>query len=379
MKLSLLIAFATALSSKAALIQFNISPAGTDAAVGLSPSNQVPAITNSTGSGDTISGGIVLDTDTSTFAFAIGYGSAAGFTDLTGPPAAMHIHGPAATNQNASPILDLAPYNFQASNPALGGVIVGTVTFPTNSVSNLLAGLTYINISTALNTNGEIRGQLIPQIVSNGPPSISCSATSTVQCGTPATVSVLVSDPDGDPLTVVWSANGMAFQTNMLAASAPGASVSLSANVSLPLGTNTVAVTATDTVSNSVSCSTVVTVVDTIPPVITHVSATPSTIWPPNHKMVKVQVHADVTDACGPTTWKIVSVSSNEPVNGHGDGNTSPDWTITGDHTVNVRAERSGNGHGRIYTITVQATDAAGNVSEPKSVTVSVPHSQGKG
>jgi hypothetical protein len=379
MKLCSSLLFVAALSSHAALVQFNLSPHGTDVAVGLSPSNQVPAVTNSTGSGDAISGGIVLDTDTLVFGFAIGYGSAAGFTDLSGAPIAMHIHGPAAPGQNAGVILDLAPFNFQASNPALGGVIVGTVMFPTNAVSNLLAGLTYVNIHTALNPDGEIRGQLIPAIVSNAPPTISCSATSTVECGTPATVNALVSDPDGDPMTVVWSVNGVSFQTNKLAASAPGASVNLSANISLPLGTNVVTVTTTDIVNNTASCSTVITVVDTIPPVITHVTASPATLWPPNHKLLTVQVHADVTDICGPTTWKIVSVSSNESVDGQGDGHTSPDWMITGDHTVKLRAERSGKGNGRIYTITVQATDAAGNVSELKSVTVTVPHSHGKG
>jgi CHRD domain len=379
MKLCSTLVFAVALSSQAALVQFNISPSGTDAAVGLSPSNQVPAVTNSTGSGDAISGGIVLDTETSVFAFAIGYGSAAGFSDLSGAPTAMHIHGPAAAGHNASPIIDLAPFNFQASNPALGGVIVGTILFPTNSVSNLLAGLTYVNIHTALNPDGEIRGQLIPAIVSNGPLTISCSAASTNECGTPAVVSVLVSDPDGDPMTVVWSANGMAFKTNTVPAGAPGASVSLSANISLPLGTNTVTVTTTDTVNNTASCSTIVTVVDTIPPVITHIAVSPATLWPPNHKMVRVQVRADVMDICGPTTWKIISVTSNESPNSQGDGNTASDWAITGDHTVSLRAERSGRGNGRIYTITIQATDAAGNVSDPKSVTVTVPHSQGRG
>lgn len=379
MKLCSSLILAAALSSHAALVQFNISPAGTDAAIGLSPSNQVPAVTNSSGSGDTLSGGIMLDTESGVFAFAIGYGSAAGFSDLSGPPTAMHIHGPATAGENASPILDLAPFNFQAANAAQGGVIVGTVLFPTNSISNLLAGLTYVNIHTALNPDGEIRGQLIAAIVTNGPPSITCSAASTNECGTTATVSVLVSDPDGDAMTVIWTANGMAFKTNTVPAGPPGVSVNLSASISLPLGTNVVTVTTSDTVDNTASCSTVVTVVDTIPPVITHVAASPATIWPPNHKMVAVRVHADVMDVCGPTTWKIVSVSSNESVNDRGDGNTSPDWTITGDHTVNLRAERSGRGNGRIYTITVQATDAAGNVSELKTVTVTVPHSRGRG
>jgi hypothetical protein len=70
-------------------------------------------------------------------------------------------------------------------------------------------------------------------------------------------------------------------------------------------------------------------------------------------------------------------VSSNEPDNGLGDGDTANDWVITGPMTVQLRAERAGNGTGRVYTITVRCTDAAGNSSE-RTVTVSVPKSQGK-
>jgi hypothetical protein len=70
-------------------------------------------------------------------------------------------------------------------------------------------------------------------------------------------------------------------------------------------------------------------------------------------------------------------VSSNEPENGLGDGDTSPDWKITGNLTLNLRAERSGKGSGRIYTITVKCADADGN-SSSGNVRVSVPHDQGK-
>jgi hypothetical protein len=45
---------------------------------------------------------------------------------------------------------------------------------------------------------------------------------------------------------------------------------------------------------------------------------------------------------------------------------------------VKLRAERSGNGSGRIYTMTYIATDACGNSSETASTTVTVPHSTGK-
>jgi hypothetical protein len=122
-----------------------------------------------------------------------------------------------------------------------------------------------------------------------------------------------------------------------------------------------------------------VTVTDTNPPVITSVRVAPAQLWPPNHKLKTISVQADVTDDCSATTWKVISVSSNEADNGKGDGNTTNDAQIIGDHAVKLRAERAGGGSGRVYTITVQATDAAGNLSEPKTATVAVPHSKGKG
>ena len=67
---------------------------------------------------------------------------------------------------------------------------------------------------------------------------------------------------------------------------------------------------------------------------------------------------------------KILSVSGD-------DGATASDWDITGDLTVDLRAERSGKGDGRVYTITVECTDDSGNSSQ-SIVEVKVPHDQGK-
>jgi hypothetical protein len=148
-------------------------------------------------------------------------------------------------------------------------------------------------------------------------------------------------------------------------------------SVDLPLGTNSIGVSVTDSATNTTSCGTTVTVVDTTPPVIQSAAATPNVIWPPNHKMVYVNVRAVVTDTCSATTWKIIRVRSSESLNGRGDGNTSSDYQIVGDHAVKVRAERTGKGDGRIYTITLQAKDTSGNLSETKNVQVLVPKSQG--
>ena len=136
--------------------------------------------------------------------------------------------------------------------------------------------------------------------------------------------------------------------------------------------------TATDADGNTSELSWVeeVTVVDTTPPVIASVSATPNVLWPPNYKMRPVTLSVSVADACDPASvCQLVSVSSNEPVNGLGDGNTAPDWAITGDLTASLRAERSGTGTGRIYTLAVTCTDASGNASAGEA-TVTVPHNR---
>jgi hypothetical protein len=371
------LAFSLALNSQAAIIQFNLSPAGTDAAVGLSPLNEVPAATNSTGSGNEISAGISFDTETSILTLAVGYGSAAGFSNLTAQASTMHIHGPAGPGTNAPVTIVLDTYNFRATDPTLGGVIYGQVPIPTNKVAELLANLYYINIHTANYLEGEIRGQLVAEI--NRPPVVACPEPVTVECGSLTTLTNQVSDPEGDALVVVWSVNGTAIQTNELAAGTTTTPADVSFPAEFPLGTNNVVVTVTDSATNTATCSTTVTVVDTIPPVIVKVIASPNCLWPPNHKMVPVRFAARVTDACGPTSWKIISITSNQAVNARGSGKTAPDWEITGDHTASLRAERSGKDGSRIYTITVQAKDGSGNMSAPKTVVVTVPHDQGDG
>jgi uncharacterized repeat protein (TIGR01451 family) len=139
-----------------------------------------------------------------------------------------------------------------------------------------------------------------------------------------------------------------------------------------PLGSTTVNCSATDVAGNQATCSFTVTVKDTEGPKITGLTASPSVLRPPNHQMVLVTLTATATDNAGTPVCKITSASSNEPVNGIGDGDQEPDWIIAGDLTVYLRSERAETGTGRIYTIVVTCTDAAGN-SASKSVTVSVP------
>jgi hypothetical protein len=112
-----------------------------------------------------------------------------------------------------------------------------------------------------------------------------------------------------------------------------------------------------------------------LPSAVKNVSANPSVLWPPNHKMVEVTVAVEAQDelAC-----RIVNVTCNEPITGPDDGDANPDWQRTGDpSSVLLRAERAGAKEGRIYTIHVECTDASGTATA--TVDVTVPHDQGKG
>jgi hypothetical protein len=102
----------------------------------------------------------------------------------------------------------------------------------------------------------------------------------------------------------------------------------------------------------------------------TSVAASPSSLWPPNHKMVPVSVNVSVADNCT-SSCSIVQVSGN-------DGASAADWQVTGALTLNLRADRSGGAsNGRTYTVTLQCTDDA-NMTATKTVAVTVPHDQGK-
>ncbi len=137
------------------------------------------------------------------------------------------------------------------------------------------------------------------------------------------------------------------------------------------VGTTQVVVTATDESGNSTSQTIDVTVTDAEAPSITEASANPPILWSPNHKLVDVAVAYAAGDKCNTTTCSL-SVSSNEPENGTGDGDMAPDWEIVGPNLVRLRAERAGTGSGRTYTITISCADAAGNVAH-RTVTVAVP------
>jgi len=96
-------------------------------------------------------------------------------------------------------------------------------------------------------------------------------------------------------------------------------------------------------------------------------------IWPPNHKMVDVGIKGVTDPDDDPVTLTIVSITSDEPTNDSGDGNHTPDAYGIGTNIATVRAERSGDGDGRVYVVNFIAEDGNGGVSEG-SVIIGVPH-----
>jgi hypothetical protein len=202
-------------------------------------------------------------------------------------------------------------------------------------------------------------------VIDNTPPLISCPSNIIIDavagtCAAPVSFTVGATDNCSTPSIGLDHASGSSF----------------------PVGTTTVHATATDAAGNSSACSFTVTVKDITPPVIT-VIGNSIDLWPPNHEYSTVNVTdlvASASDLCDPgvslNSVVIASVSSDEPNNSAGDGNTTNDIVIApGCKSVQLRAERMGGGNGRVYTITFKVTDSSGN-STSATAKVTVPKSQ---
>ena len=74
------------------------------------------------------------------------------YSGLSGPATAAHFHGPAEAGKNAGVAVPIANI---ASSPA-----EGSATLTDAQAADLAAGKYYVNIHTAANPGGEIRGQV---------------------------------------------------------------------------------------------------------------------------------------------------------------------------------------------------------------------------
>jgi hypothetical protein len=226
------------------------------------------------------------------------------------------------------------------------------------SGSTFPLGVTTVSCS-ATNASGTSTGSFQVTVVDTTPPVITA----------PSVFEVEATSPAGAIANFVVTAQDL-VEGDVVALCAPPS------GSQFPLGTTTVVCSATDSRGNGDVTSFEVVVQDTTGPEVTSISATPNTLWPPDHRMVDVVVTATLADAVDPApTWRIVSVTSNQPSNGLGDGDQPIDWIITGPSTLQLRAEWA-QGRTRIYTITIETMDASGNVGMA-SVTVKVASSKG--
>lgn len=114
---------------------------------------------------------------------------------------------------------------------------------------------------------------------------------------------------------------------------------------------------------------------DTVAPTL-EVKLSHESLWPANHRYVDVTATITASDDSGvEPTVELVSVVSDEPDDGEDDGSTVDDVVVVDDTTFRLRAERSGSGDGRTYTVTYRATDGAGNETTT-TATVEVPLSR---
>jgi len=227
----------------------------------------------------------------------------------------------------------------------------------------VINGVLYVAGSAEGNLQSAILEAFTPEIIDTTPPVITPTVTPAPNAQGWSNTDVTVSWNVTDPESGIVSSTGCNTTT---------------------LTTETASTTLTCSATNAVGLSNSISVtikIDKTPPTMT-CSATPNSLWPPNHKMVNVTTSVTMNDSLsGASGFTLTSVTSNEPDEGLGDGDVANDiqgWAIgTADTAGSLRAERSGSGTGRIYTLSYEGKDAAGNTT-PCSVTVKVPHDKGK-
>src|SRR5437879_10554685 len=206
-------------------------------------------------------------------------------------------------------------------------------------------------------------GTVITVVAVNHPPVAVAGLDQTLECAGQSTRVMLdgskSSDPDGDALSFVWkNESGNLVGTTAVFQLTPA------------MGTHTFTLTVTDTGGLSSMATTHVTVRDTNAPSL-HVALSPNVLWPPNHRLMQINATVNANDSCDANpTVALVSITSNEPDEGLGDGDQPNDIQAVGGGPIPfgtdvrsflLRAERSGMGPGRIYTVTYTARDAFGN------------------
>jgi hypothetical protein len=147
-------------SASAGIIEFDLMGNGGS---GMLTTNENPPATG-TGSGGEVGAGIFYDDLINQLTINVGWGSGAGFSDLTGNVTVAHIHAApdALFTSNGPVIINLDGATPGFNNSATNGGWTNTqVTLSDAQEKQLLNGFLYLNAHTAANPPGEIRGNLV--------------------------------------------------------------------------------------------------------------------------------------------------------------------------------------------------------------------------
>jgi hypothetical protein len=175
-------------------------------------------------------------------------------------------------------------------------------------------------------------------------------------------------EPDGSGVKEIHlSLTGA--QTGRTVVSGSTASVTIAAE-----GSTTLTYFGVDNAGNQERPKTRTVRIDKTPPRVS-CSVRPKSIWPPNHKMVSVKTSVAVSDSVsGSAGFTLTRVRSNEPL-AHGD---IQGFVVGTPATAGkLVADRLGTGKGRVYTLTYNGLDVAGN-SALCQTAVTVPHDEPK-
>jgi uncharacterized delta-60 repeat protein len=291
------------------------------------------------------------------------------------------IQGTAA-DQDADDVLE---YQWRAGET----ILLGPTPVGENGACPLDLSTTLVGIGTHTLTLEVSDGQATSRddmilTIDNSAPHAAASGGGVYEINTDVTLGGNVSDFDGDLLQYAWKEETDTISFGTIQAIAGGTPVSLTpyTTANLGLGMHTIILQVDDGTNEPVTSTIEVEMVDTTVPVLGPV-ANQTILWPPNHQMVEIIIQANASDNSGGPVTLFAVVGSNEPQDGLGDGDTSPDWIgpivdqESGTITLQLRAERSGSGSGREYIITITATDEVNNNSST-DVKILVPHDKRK-
>jgi hypothetical protein len=173
-------------------------------------------------------------------------------------------------------------------------------------------------------------------------------------------------DPGGSGVADIRYSLTGAQQSGVIAVGNP-ASITLTAE-----GITTVSFSAVDKAGNVGPSGSLAVAIDRTGPVIAGLpKQNKCGLIPSKGQMVQVAV-VTASDSLSGVSSLAVTASSNEPDSGTGPDDLPGDIVIIG-NTVQLRAERSPSGTGRVYTIVSTAQDSAGNTTT-MTTTCSVPN-----